>query len=41
LRVTTRTGDRLEARVERFGFDVIEEISLPEDGPMLWTMLRP
>ena len=26
---------------QRFGFDVIEEISLPEDGPTLWTMLRP
>jgi hypothetical protein len=26
---------------QRFGFDVVEEISLPEDGPTLWTMLRP
>ena len=26
---------------QRFGFDVIEEISLPEGGPTLWTMLRP
>ena len=26
---------------QRCGFDVIEEISLPEDGPTLWTMLRP
>jgi predicted N-acetyltransferase YhbS len=26
---------------QRFGFDVIEEISLPQDGPTLWTMLRP
>jgi predicted N-acetyltransferase YhbS len=26
---------------QRFGFDVIEEIPLPEDGPTLWTMLRP
>jgi hypothetical protein len=26
---------------QRFGFDAIEEISLPEDGPTLWTMLRP
>ncbi|MFI5694100.1 hypothetical protein ACIA58_19795 [Kribbella sp. NPDC051586] len=25
---------------ERFGFAVIQEISLPEDGPTLWTMLR-
>ena len=26
---------------QRFGFEVIQEISLPEDGPALWTMLRP
>jgi hypothetical protein len=26
---------------QRFGFELIEEISLPEDGPTLWTMLRP
>ena len=26
---------------QRFGFDVLEEITLPEDGPRLWTMLRP
>ena len=26
---------------QRFGFDVIEEISLPEDVPTLWTVLRP
>jgi hypothetical protein len=26
---------------QRFGFEVIQEISLPEDGPTLWTMLRP
>jgi predicted N-acetyltransferase YhbS len=26
---------------QRFGFDVAEEISLPEDGPTLRTMLRP
>ena len=26
---------------QRFGFDVIGEISLPEGGPTLWTMLRP
>jgi hypothetical protein len=25
---------------QRFGFAVIQEISLPEDGPTLWTMLR-
>lgn len=25
---------------QRFGFEVIQEISLPEDGPTLWTMLR-
>lgn len=25
----------------RFGFDVIEEITLPENGPTLWAMLRP
>jgi GNAT superfamily N-acetyltransferase len=26
---------------QRFGFEVSQEISLPEDGPALWTMLRP
>ncbi|TWP35926.1 GNAT family N-acetyltransferase [Leekyejoonella antrihumi] len=25
---------------QRFGFAVIQEISLPENGPTLWTMLR-
>jgi hypothetical protein len=25
---------------QRFGFEVIEEIPLPEDGPTLWAMLR-
>lgn len=25
---------------QRFGFDVVQEISLPEGGPTLWTMLR-
>jgi ribosomal protein S18 acetylase RimI-like enzyme len=25
---------------QRFGFEVINEISLPDDGPTLWTMLR-
>ena len=25
---------------QRFGFEVIQEISLPEGGPTLWTMLR-
>jgi len=25
---------------ERFGFKVIQELSLPDGGPTLWTMLR-
>lgn len=25
---------------QRFGFEVLQEISLPEDGPTFWTMLR-
>lgn len=25
---------------ERFGFEVVQEIVLPQDGPALWTMLR-
>lgn len=25
---------------QRFGFEVVEEIRLPDDGPTLWTMLR-
>jgi ribosomal protein S18 acetylase RimI-like enzyme len=24
----------------RFGFEIVQEISLPDDGPTLWTMLR-
>ena len=24
----------------RHGFEVVEEVSLPDDGPMLWTMWR-
>jgi ribosomal protein S18 acetylase RimI-like enzyme len=26
---------------QRFGFDVVQEISLPQGGPTVWTMLRP
>ena len=25
---------------QRFGFEVVQEISLPEGGPTVWTMLR-
>jgi ribosomal protein S18 acetylase RimI-like enzyme len=25
---------------QRFGFEVIQEISLPDGGPTLWTMRR-
>lgn len=26
---------------ERFGFQVTEELTLPDDGPKVWTMFRP
>lgn len=28
------------ALYQRFGFSVIDEVELPEDGPTVWTMLR-
>lgn len=34
------SNQRNLALYERFGFTVIQELSLPDGGPTLWTMLR-